>query len=476
MSLLKTVRNSVTKSGSVDLIPSGYRGGEPWHFFGNDGTEKIFRYADCQSSLKAYQQCPPLAAIINRKAQAYINGKTYVMNISGRSKGKESTGDFANKVRKLMARPNPIQSWKQFKAQQYIYTQLFGFSLLLVIIPAGFEKYGASEATSMWNIPPSMLSIDETNKLFYQTDLNGIIKTIKLHYKGQNTELDLKNVHIFKDITPSFNTLVFPESRVRALEMPINNIIGGLESENVLINYRGALGVFSHDQGSGQFGSLPLTPDQKKELQQDFLRYGLKNKQWKFIITTAAVKWQQVGIPTKDLMLSEMIKEASQMICDGYNYPPHLMGLIDPTFNNQEVAERGLYQNAIMPESESMDEQWNEVFKSEENNVSILNDFSHVAALQKDQGKEATARKTRNDALQIEFHNNMITLNRWLELNGEDPLPGEEGKKYYHELLKLGWKFGASSAAPANSNQNNNNGNQQQEGSAESGDEGEKSK
>ncbi len=41
-----------------------------------------------------------------------------------------------------------------------------------------------------------------------------------------------------KDFTPSFCSLVIPESRIKALQLPINNIIGAYESRNVLINYR----------------------------------------------------------------------------------------------------------------------------------------------------------------------------------------------------------------------------------------------
>lgn len=449
MSLLKSLKNNIAGK-SLTINPGEYRGGDLF-FWDDRGHEHLFRYSGHHSSLKAYTKCPPLQAIINRKAQAYINGNTFIMNTAG----KEATSMEAKKLRKLLAKPNPIQSWKQFEAQQQIYIQLFGFCLLFPIIPVGYEKYGPIEATSIWNIPPNLLTIEETNKLFYQTDQSGIISSIKLSYRNTDTMLPVNSVYIFKDITPSFNTLLFPESRVCALEMPINNIIGALESRNVLINYRGALGAFTHEPGGGQYGSLPMTPQQKEELQKDFLRYGLKNKQWKFIISTAAVKWQQIGIPTKDLLLMEEVQEATKHICDGYNYPPHLLGLIDPTFNNQQAAEKGLYQNTIIPEANSNYEQWNNLFRTVDYNITIQKDYSHLPILQDDEKSKAAARLTRNQALQIEFYNNMITLNRWLELNGEDTLPGTEGKQYYYQLVASGWKFGQTGAIPGQNNTNN---------------------
>jgi hypothetical protein len=418
-------------------------------FMGSDGVEHKFTWKDHCSSLKAYTDCPPVTAIINRKAQAYINGKTWVMN----TQGKEANTDAAKKIKRLLAKPNPLQSWKQFEAQQEIYTQLFGFSILFPIIPAGFDEYGPIEATSMWNLPPYMLSVEETNKLFYQTDMTGIVKNIKLTYKGNDTTLDAKNLYIFKDITPSFSSMIFPESRIRALSLPINNIIGAFESRNVLINYRGALGVLSHEQGSGQYASIPIGDEEKQQLQNDFRRYGMRDKQWKFIITSASLKWQQMGISTRELMLMEEVQESTKSICDAYGYPPHLLGLIDPTFNNQNAAEKGFYQNTIIPEAESAYEQWNNVFRTSELNLEIQKDFSHLPVLQDDMQSKSTARRVLDDALEKEFKNNLITQNRWLELIGEDTRV--DGNVYYSDLVAQGKIFGA--VAPPQSNQANGN-------------------
>ncbi len=73
-----------------------------------------------------------------------------------------------------------------------------------------------------------MVDIEETNKLFYQSDTKGIIKQIVLNYKGTRTILNVEDIYIMKDIVPSFCSLVIPNSRIHALEMPINNIIGRL--------------------------------------------------------------------------------------------------------------------------------------------------------------------------------------------------------------------------------------------------------
>lgn len=444
---------------SWDVSPISYRPsigtGDTPHFFETNGsTYFYFTWSGHNSSQRAYERCPPLNAIINRKAQAYINGKTFVLNTQGKAKGKEATSADAKKLQTLFKRPNPLQSWKQFEAQGYIYQQAFGFNILLPIKPVGFKEN--IDASSLWNIPPSMIDIEETNKLFYQSNVSGIIKKIVLNYKGIRTELNVDDIYIMKDFVPSFCSLVIPESRVKALEYPINNIMGAYESRNVLINYRGALGILSQDPGNGQYGAIPMTDDQKTALQNDFRRYGLSKHQWQFIITSASLKWQQMGVATKDLMLFEEVDAGIEAICDAYNYPYQLMSSAKgTTFSNLNEGKKLLYQDATLPEAESTYEQWNQFFNTDAYQLVIEKDYSHVAILQEDQVQAAQARKARNDALLIEWQNDLITRNRWLELNGEDPLP-DGGDLYYSEWKKLNTD---------NQNQNTNEtGNQQGQG------------
>lgn len=436
----------------IPLSPGSYRGaqdGQQWFAEMVGGNFFYFTYGGHKSSLAAYESCPPVNAIINRKAQAYINGKTWVLN----TRGKEATSVEAKKLQTLFKRPNPLQSWKQFEAQGYIYQQLFGYTIILPVKPVGFKDN--IDAKALWNIPPFMVDIEETNKLFYQSDTKGIIKEIVLNYKGIQTILRVEDIYIMKDFTPSFCSLVIPESRIKALELPINNIIGAYESRNVLINYRGALGILTKDSGDGgQFGALPWPEGEKENIQNDFRRYGLKQRQWQIIITSASMKWQQMGYATKDLMLFEEVEGSTMAICDSYGFPYQLMATAKgTTFSNVNEGKKILYQDSIIPESESIYEQWDQFFNTEKYNLHLNKDYSHVAVLQEDQLQAAQARKERNNALLIEYQNDLITMNRWLELNGEDPRP--DGDRYYSEIKR------------------EQNGNQQQQSGAEEGSESE---
>jgi hypothetical protein len=447
LSLIKSIKSlGGTSFSKYPLDPATYRGlmGE---FFlpGGQGPVERFIYSDLSSCVAAYESCPPLTAIINKKASSYTNGKTWVMDL----KGKESSSPYAVKIRERLSKPNPVQTWKQFEAQQKIFVDAFGFSILLPIMPVGYKQ--VIDCSSMWNIPPNMLEIKESDKLFYQTDLAGMIDKITLCYKGERTDITGKPMFIFKDFIPSFHSMIFPDSRIKSNARPISNIIGALESRGVLINYRGALGILSSQNDKS--GYIPIKDKDKKELQADFQRYGLRDQQWKFIITSAAVQWQQMGIPTKDLMLFEEIEDDVNMLTDSWGYPIDLMaGSQRKTYQNAPEAGKSLYQDTIIPEADNLYDTWNVVFDTANNKCRLEKDYSHVSVLQENKGEQATARKTLGEALIYEFDNNFITYNMVLERLGEDTISGMD--KYKRELLNDP-NFAPPVVQPINNNLNN---------------------
>lgn len=464
MSTLSVVKKGLNSIAAPQLIGADYdtRSKEFW-MLNQNGIDYKFTYSGHASSLKAYKTCPPLTSIINKKAQAYINGKSWILNASGRSRDKESTSEVANKFRKLRKQPNPFQSEKEFDAQQYVYLQLFGWCMMIIIKPVGFSPL---DATAIWNIPPSMVNVEETQKSWLQAKKKGdIIKSVVIEWEGEKTTIKADDVYIIKDFVPNFKSLIFPESRVCSLELPINNIIGAYESRNVLINYRGALGIISPDQKDAG-GSIKLLEEDKEQLQKDFANYGLKNRQWKFIISSASIKWSQIGISTRELMLFEEIQDSIMRICDQFNFPYPLIA--NEKFNNlggsnTDPNKTLLYNEAIIPEAESIAEQWANIFRLEEAGLKLERDYSHVPAMQGDELKKAQARFSRNQGRQIEFYNNLCTLNEWRVYNGDDPLPTEHGDKYYYELVAMGWKFGSGGSAPAKPDQENGQEGQQEQ-------------
>lgn len=444
MSIVKSIKSfNGTLDRTYPLDPQTYRGLMDELFLpGGQGPIERFLYENTASSLVAYNKCPQLNAVINKKAQAYVNGRTWVMDVQG----KESQSLFAKKLRDRLKKPNPFQTWKQLEAQNYIYVQRAGYCPVLPIIPYGWK--GAVNATSFWNIPPEITDIKLKRKPFSEvvlaTKMSDIIESIKVCYGSENSFIDVDSVYIFRDFTPGTSSMFIPDSRVRALNDPISNIIGAYESRRILIDSRGSMGILS--SGGDKYGYVPIKANEKTDLQNDFRRYGLRNGQWKFIITSAMVNWQAMGIPTRDLMLFEEIEDDACAICDGYSFPAFLMGIIknNSTFNNVSEAKQSLYQDAIIPESETIYEFWNQLFDCEANNVKLEKDYSHIAVLQEDKVNEGKALQYTTNGLMNLWQQNMITANQFLERCGFDTLPGTEGDQTYSEWVAAGKTFGGA--------------------------------
>lgn len=417
----------------IPIDPSTYTtpdGQSGWFFTMSGGNFEYYKYTSYASSVDAYIRCPPIPAIINRKAQCFTNGKTWVLEESDNS---VSTKKQADQIRNLLDNPNPLQSWRDFEAQMYIFIQLFGFAIILPIKPAGFTN--RLDTTSMWNIPASWINYNLTIERFNAN--GGIALTeIIVTYNGVTFPLQLKDLIIIRDFVPSFhqNTAVtFPGSKILPLAHPINNIIGAYESRNVLINYRGALGILSGDPVGGQYTPIPLTKAEKEELHKDFRRYGLRSKQFQVIMTSAQVKWQQMGYATKDLMLMEEVQESTKECCSGLNFPPFILGLADTTYNNMDAAEKGLYQNATIPDADNIYGQLTKWFGLKEFGICLYKDYTHISVLQENKESMSRSMLFLTQALDLQWKNDWITLNMVLEAIGEEPIP--TGNVYYSQLL-----------------------------------------
>lgn len=414
------------------LVPSQFRNnpGTPDWFFGPNGIDYKFIFEGATSATKAFNMCPPLAAVITRKTQAYINGNTTLLN----TQKKEATGPDAKKILKLLKNPNPLTSAKDFEAQMYMFIQLYGYCPILPIYPAGFEVLkDATEASSIWIIPPYMISYKERkNSMWYTAKKSSdIVEKIFIHYKDLKVEIDIDDLFIFKDFTPSFESVIFPGSRIRPLAMPINNVIAAYESRNELINYAGAQGILTPTADS--MGPIPLKPGEKAQLQADFKRqYGFKRDQFRYIISPTPVDWKQMGSPTKDLMLFEEIIDDIMRICDGYNYPsPLLNSDKGPSVSNTKEFKAQVYQDAIIPESLDIYEQWGTFFQMDKKNMTIVKTYDHLPVLQSDQVDDGKSQLSRNQANLIAYQNDGLTLNAWRDLMGYDKTP--DGDVYYSQ-------------------------------------------
>lgn len=398
--------------------------------FGIGGELYFFDLKNEKDFLAAYNLCPPLKSIIGKRAKAFNSG---VRDVIRPGTNKPATGQIANMIRDVIRKPNPLQTEKQFYAQQNHYIDIHGYCPVLKMHPAGMPDV----VSSQWNIPPWLFDIEYTGKWLKQNSVDGIYKEYFLFWNGERSVIDKKDLFfVFDDGigTDCDSNLTIPDSRLISLEYPVSNIIAAYKSLNTLITKRGAIGILSNETKDGDAGSVPMKPGEKENLQKDFAKYGLVGQAYQVIITDANLKWQQMGFPTKDLMLLETTADSIDRLCDGYGYPPELIAKSkDTTFDNKKQARKDFIENTIVPESESRNEQNTAGLIPEGEKMVISQDYSKLTILQEDKKLSAEARKALNDALTIEYQKGILTKNQWLEKLGEEKVTDDPSFDQYYD-------------------------------------------
>ena len=99
----------------------------------------------------AYNYCSPLAAVIDKLAEADTNGRIEFLNPDLTTKTNFSGNPRLSRISKLLKRPNPLQTWEEFNSQQVVLCKIFGYCPVFAVCPVGFDK---SYSSSLWNLNP----------------------------------------------------------------------------------------------------------------------------------------------------------------------------------------------------------------------------------------------------------------------------------------------------------------------------------
>jgi phage portal protein BeeE len=389
--------------------------GTPMKWFSMQGATNIY---------EALTKCPQVSSVLYQKSLAASNGRL-VIETMGRDGEYELSKDL-NKFGALLAQPNIYQNDVQFRIQVMMMIQAYGYCPVLKLRSEGFN-----DVRSLWALPPNCVELVPSKDTLISTNYNDVWD--KMYFVGggsSKVELPKEDVYIFTDITPYYTDLRLPESRLASLKYPISNIIHNYRARGVLLKNRGATGILSNKQEYN--GShIKLMPGEKEQLHEDFKKYNILNDDdWNVIITNAALEWQPMSLPMKDMMLTEQMT-----ICEALNFPFNLMAHgSETTFNNSSEAAKHLYQNIIIPESMNYSQQLEDLLDAKKAQVRFRYDYSDVSALQDDKRKDAQAYKMKVEAIMSQWQMNVITFNQVQELLGNDMVSG--GDYYYNSLTQ----------------------------------------
>lgn len=346
-------------------------------FWGNTTPTWI----DTDKPYDLYLQIPELRTVINKRAIMMSSGKPLVCDLEGNPIESHWIKDLINQ-------PNPTQSWADVIYSLSVNDGLFNNSF------AYCPKRSFDIRNLLLPLPSNQIKIVGTGKYLDQLDTDGLIKEFQFWYDTQKKDIIQVEDMVYLN-TPDGINLLNPTNRIDTLRYPLSNIQAQYNKRNVILENMGAIGILSSKK-SDMGGSLPMTAEERDEIQADWLR---RSKD-KLVITESDVNWTPMSYPTKDLMLFEELTEDKMAIIDAYGLSYYLFSQSNgATFTNVKEGMRMSYQDTIIPETNQMYATMSQQLGLIDEGIYIKPDFSHIAVLQDDLNAEASAMNLRADAV-----------------------------------------------------------------------------
>lgn len=426
--------------GSWDFLPTDNTGGIMSLTGENlDRKAQWLGLGTRQMQYWAYCYCAPLAAVIDRIANADANGRVCFLTDDGKLIANPNKIPMMARIRKLMLKPNPMQTWDEFDSQQVAFCKTFGYCPMFAVGPVGMDK---TYSIAFFNLNPFYAQpvINHDYSMFAVTGPNtNPIKEWTLTILGTSYTIPSSDILLLKDghMDATDNSGVLPLSKVAGLDYFVSNICAAMEADNVLLKKKGPLGIFSSDAKPDMAGQTPMPPTEQKDLQEQLARYGLTRGQMQHVISKWPVRWNPMSFSVSELMTKETVRQGTDGICDRMDYPAELMSGKNATYENRNSAERFLYQNNIIPFSLRRMARYNIFFGLQDTDYNIRLNYDHLPVLmvREDLLNEGQANKENSIGFSTMWKDGVITQNQYLKKMGMDEL-GAEGDIYYPQWLE----------------------------------------
>jgi phage portal protein BeeE len=333
---------------------------------------------------------PQVAAVIDRKASMYSNGRWKHYKLVNGKKQLVENSEAVN----ILENPNPIQNGSELDKSMIWSDGCYGNSMVNLV------RRTLPIPTAIYNLPMQYAVIGRSGKLFNQVERNKIIDRIYIEYNGTKEDFDIKNVIHFKDPNP--NDPLMGISPLDKYKLAIANIRASMGFRNRIITNDAALGFMSSAIGESGMG-LGLTPEDIKRMNEARSgMFGMQEGKSNIQYVEGNAKWNPMSYPTKDLMLFEEVDQDFKLIIDGFGLNENIFSFSKAsTFSNYEQGLKAAYQDCIIPLAEDRALGFTKFFGMDGTNEWLEKDYSHLEVLKADKSKEAAADKTRAQTIQI---------------------------------------------------------------------------
>lgn len=279
-----------------------------------------------------------------------------------------------HELSQLLITPNSLQGWAEFFEQVLGFKLVTGNSYIQAISPKGGLNKGLIK--EMWHLPTQIIRPIAGDR----------IHPVK-GYKYMNNEdlIPTDEIIHLKYWTPEYynGAFLLGLSPIRAAKRVVTKSNSSYDSFVSSFQNMGAFGIIS---GDSKTDDQMLTEEQANMIEER-LRKKTGPKNWgKPLITSAAVKWQQIGMSPVDLNIIESDKMDLRSLCTVYHVPSELFNdATNKTYSNTKEAGSAVYTNAILPELNQFRDNFNlRITGRYEGKIYVDYDASMISELQDD--------------------------------------------------------------------------------------------
>ena len=331
-------------------------------------------YIDTDVPYDLYNTIPQLRTPVDKLAAMFSNGIFKYQKI-----GSDKLDNLPQDISKLLENPNILQGQNPFLNQYLRQLIVYGNQFIY--------KNSASKITttpqSLINVSPSNLKPKLTGKLFDQVKIEGIVSGFE-YTENTNIKTFTTDQILWSKISDLDNNLI-GYSPLKAMKYPLSNTVAAYQYLNCISTEKGGIGVLS-SQSKDAMGALPMTAEEKKELEQTYRNEnGIEDNQKKIHITTGSVTWSPMSYPTRDLLLMEQIDANFLAILNVLGVNQNLF--VNSTYENLKNGLIQTHNDTVVVYADGFTQALSKFIGVPEGYRLVL-DYSHLPYLQADKLKE----------------------------------------------------------------------------------------
>ena len=271
----------------------------------------------------------------------------------------------------IFMKPNILQGWAEFFEQVVGFKLVTGNSYIHMIGPtAGLNKGSIRE---MWNIPSQIIRpvagdrMEPVRGYKYLASNDIILPESMIHLKYWTPEyFNGQNLVGLSPLRASLRLITKSNSS-------FDSSVGALQNQ-------GAFGIISAEKDTD------LTEEQADMIERNLMKkVGGPENRGKNIVTSATLKWQQMGMSPVDLNIIESDRMDLRALCNVYHVPSELFNdAANKTYSNTKEAGSAVYTNAVLPALNQFRDAFNQYISNKYPGLYCDYDASMISELQDD--------------------------------------------------------------------------------------------